>query len=59
VTAQQAKTAAARDEAELVVATLEEMLASVDPSKSGRDVTVREMLDETAKTLGPDQARFR
>jgi serine/threonine protein kinase/tetratricopeptide (TPR) repeat protein len=52
VTVQNARIAAARDEAELVTATLEEMLASVDPTKSGRDVTVREMLDETAKTLG-------
>jgi non-specific serine/threonine protein kinase/serine/threonine-protein kinase len=59
VTVQNARVAAARDEAEaardeavLVTATLEEMLASVDPTKSGRDVTVLEMLDETAKTLG-------
>jgi serine/threonine protein kinase/tetratricopeptide (TPR) repeat protein len=52
LTVQNAKIAAARDEAELVTATLEEMLASVDPTKSGRDVTVKEMLDETAKTLG-------
>jgi non-specific serine/threonine protein kinase/serine/threonine-protein kinase len=52
VTVQNARIAAARDEAELVTATLEEMLASVDPTKSGRDVTVREMLDQTAKTLG-------
>jgi non-specific serine/threonine protein kinase/serine/threonine-protein kinase len=52
VTVQNARIAAARDEAELVTATLEEMLASVDPTKSGRDVTVKEMLDETAKTLG-------
>jgi serine/threonine protein kinase/tetratricopeptide (TPR) repeat protein len=37
-----------------VTATLEEMLASVDPTKSGRDVTVKEMLDQTAKTLGVD-----
>jgi serine/threonine protein kinase/tetratricopeptide (TPR) repeat protein len=52
VSAQNARIAAARDEAEAVTATLEEMLASVDPTKSGRDVTVKEMLDETAKTLG-------
>ncbi|MFC1573008.1 tetratricopeptide repeat protein [Candidatus Eisenbacteria bacterium] len=52
LTVQNAKITAARDEAESVVTTLEEMLASVDPTKSGRDVTVKEMLDETAKTLG-------
>jgi non-specific serine/threonine protein kinase/serine/threonine-protein kinase len=52
LTVQNAKIAAARDEAEAVTTTLEEMLASVDPTKSGRDVTVKEMLDETAKTLG-------
>jgi non-specific serine/threonine protein kinase/serine/threonine-protein kinase len=52
VTIQNARIAAARDEAKLVTATLEEMLASVDPTRSGRDVTVKEMLDETAKTLG-------
>jgi non-specific serine/threonine protein kinase/serine/threonine-protein kinase len=51
LTVQNARIASARDEAELVTATLEEMLASVDPTKSGRDVTVREMLDETARTL--------
>lgn len=52
LTIQNAKIAAARDEAEAVVTTLEEMLASVDLTKSGRDVTVKKMLDETAKTLG-------
>jgi serine/threonine protein kinase/thioredoxin-like negative regulator of GroEL len=52
MTVQNARIAAARDEAELVTATFEEMLSSVDPWKSGRDVTVREMLDETATTLG-------
>ena len=51
VSVQNARIAAARDEAELVTTTLEEMLASVDPTKSGRDVTVREVLDETVKTL--------
>ncbi len=49
---QKARIAAARDEAVLAITSLEEMLASVDPTKSGRDVTVRETLDETAKTLG-------
>ncbi len=49
---QNARIAAAMDEAELVTVTLEEMLTSVDPTKSGRDVTVRETLDATAKTLG-------
>jgi non-specific serine/threonine protein kinase/serine/threonine-protein kinase len=52
MTIQNARIAAARDEAMLVTTTLEEMLASVDPTRSGRDVTVREALDETAKTLG-------
>jgi len=52
VTLQNARIAAARDAAELVTGTLEEMLASVDPTKSGRDVTVKEMLDETAQKLG-------
>jgi len=52
VTVQKAEIAAAREEAELVTTSLQEMLGSVDPGKSGREVTVREMLDETAKTLG-------
>jgi serine/threonine protein kinase/Flp pilus assembly protein TadD len=52
MTIQNARIAAARDEAMLVTTTLEEMLTSVDPTRSGRDVTVREALDETAKTLG-------
>jgi serine/threonine protein kinase/tetratricopeptide (TPR) repeat protein len=58
ITAQNARTAAARDdaeaardEAEAVTTALEEMLSSVDPAKSGPTVTVRAMLDRTATTL--------
>jgi serine/threonine protein kinase len=46
---------AARDESEAVTEFLAEMLASVDPGDQGRDVTVKEALDEAAKTI---DARF-
>jgi serine/threonine protein kinase/tetratricopeptide (TPR) repeat protein len=49
---QNRRISAARDESDLVTATLEEMLESTMPSESGRDVTVKEVLDEMAKTLG-------
>jgi serine/threonine protein kinase/tetratricopeptide (TPR) repeat protein len=52
ITVQKAEIAAARDEAMLVTTSLEEMLASLAPTRSGRDVSLRETLDETAKTLG-------
>jgi serine/threonine protein kinase/tetratricopeptide (TPR) repeat protein len=52
VAVQQAEIKAARDEAMLVTTSIEEMLTSVDPTRRGRDVSVREMLDETARTLG-------
>lgn len=47
---QRGKLRVARDEAELVIASLEDLLASADPNKRGRDATVREVLgDATAK----------
>ncbi len=42
---------AARAEAEAVVAFLEGMLDSADPGVSGHDVTVREILDEAARSI--------
>jgi serine/threonine protein kinase len=42
----------ARDEAELVIASLEDLLASADPNKRGRDATLREILDDAASTMG-------
>jgi len=44
----------ARDEAESVVSFLSNMLASVDPGKSGKDVTVRTILDEASETVGEE-----
>ena len=41
----------ARGEAEAVVGFLEGMLAAVDPAKQGRDVTVREVLDEASSSI--------
>ncbi len=41
----------ARDESDAVVAFLGDMLASVDPEERGRDVTVRDVLDEASLTL--------
>jgi serine/threonine protein kinase/tetratricopeptide (TPR) repeat protein len=52
ITIQKAEIEAARDEAMLVITSIEEMLTSVDPTRRGRDVSVRAMLDETAETLG-------
>ncbi|MEK6674973.1 MAG: serine/threonine-protein kinase [Planctomycetota bacterium] len=42
----------ARDEAEQVTKFLTVMLASVDPSEQGKDVSVREVLDQAAKQIG-------
>jgi tetratricopeptide (TPR) repeat protein len=47
---------AARAESEAVTEFLADMLASVDPGEQGRDVTVREVLDEAAKTVRQDFA---
>ncbi len=44
----------ARQESEAVTDFLSEMLAAVDPGEKGRDVTVREVLDEGAKTIGEE-----
>ncbi len=41
----------ARQESEAVTDFLSNMLAAVDPGEQGRDVTVREVLDEGAKTI--------
>ncbi len=41
----------ARDESEAVTDFLAKMLGAVDPGKKGRDVTVREILDEAAKSI--------
>ncbi|NNE08587.1 MAG: serine/threonine protein kinase, partial [Gemmatimonadetes bacterium] len=41
----------ARHESEAVTDFLSDMLAAVDPGEAGRDVTVREVLDEGAKTI--------
>lgn len=51
ITVQNARITTARDQALLVMSTLQEMLSLVDPSRHGPDVTVRELLDETARTL--------
>jgi serine/threonine protein kinase/Flp pilus assembly protein TadD len=42
----------ARGESEAVKDFLAEMLAAADPSRQGREITVREVLDEAAKTIG-------
>jgi serine/threonine protein kinase len=55
---ERAKVQKARDESEAVTAFLADMLSSADPKKRGKDVTVREIMDEAAKTIGekfPDQ----
>jgi serine/threonine protein kinase/tetratricopeptide (TPR) repeat protein len=46
----------ARDESEAVTGFLSKMLAAVDPGKQGREVTVREILDKAAKTIGEEFA---
>jgi tetratricopeptide (TPR) repeat protein len=43
---------AARDEAEEVTRFLSDTLASVDPGKEGKDVMVREVLDNAANVIG-------
>ncbi|UCE60824.1 MAG: serine/threonine protein kinase [Phycisphaerales bacterium] len=42
----------AEDEAESVTQFLSEMLAAVDPAELGKDVSVRQVLDEASKTVG-------
>jgi tetratricopeptide (TPR) repeat protein len=63
---QRARVQAARDESEAVTDFLADMLASVSPDEQGRDVSVREVLDEASKTIGEEfqdrpliQARLR
>ncbi len=46
-----ARAETARQESEAVTDFLSDMLAAVDPGELGRDVTVREVLDEGAKTI--------
>lgn len=41
----------ARDESEAVTQFLEDMLAAADPAEQGRDVTVRQVLDQASDTL--------
>jgi tetratricopeptide (TPR) repeat protein len=45
---------AARSESEAVTGFLSSMLASVDPKKIGRDVLVRDVLDEASKSIEED-----
>ena len=47
-----AETEEAKSESEAVTAFLVDMLASPDPAEKGRDVTVREVLDAAAGTIG-------
>jgi serine/threonine protein kinase/tetratricopeptide (TPR) repeat protein len=42
----------AREEAEQVTKFLTDMLAAADPRKQGKDVTVRQVLDRAAETIG-------
>ncbi len=42
----------ARVEAEAVTKFLSDMLAAVDPGQSGKDVSVRQVLDKSSKTIG-------
>ncbi|MBZ0269653.1 serine/threonine-protein kinase [bacterium] len=44
----------ARRESEAVTGFLSNMLAAVDPGEEGRDVTVREVLDQAATTIGAE-----
>ncbi len=46
-----ARAETARQESEAVTDFLSNMLAAVDPGEKGRDVTVREVLDEASKTI--------
>ncbi len=48
---QRGKLRIARDEAELVIASLEDLLASADPNKRGRDATVREVLEDASSKM--------
>jgi non-specific serine/threonine protein kinase/serine/threonine-protein kinase len=45
---------AARDESEAMTRLLARMLESVDPTELGRDVLVRDVLDEAAATIGDE-----
>jgi serine/threonine-protein kinase len=47
---------AARDQSDAMVKFLQQMLASVDPERSGSDVTVREVLDAAAKRVDDELA---
>ena len=49
---EKAKAVAARDEAEAVTQFLSDTLASVDPGKEGKDVTVREVMEKAANRVG-------
>ena len=49
---QRATLKVARDESELVLSSLQDILASADPNKRGRDATVREVLDDAASSMG-------
>ncbi len=42
----------ARDESEAVTSFLSDMLGAVDPAKMGRDVSVRQVLDQAAERIG-------
>jgi len=44
----------ARDESDAVTRFLSDMLGALDPRKLGREVTVREVLDEGARTIGTE-----
>ena len=48
---QRAKLGTARDELELVITSMEEILASADPNKRGRDAPLREVLDDAASSM--------
>lgn len=51
---------AAQADAEVVTTFLEKVLSSADPNAKGRDVTVRQIIDDAAKRIAPEiQARPR
>ncbi len=51
--AERARAVAARDESEAVTEFLTSMLGAASPAEQGRDVTVREVLDQAANRLAP------
>jgi len=51
-----ARAEVARQESEAVTGFLTDMLGAVDPRRQGRDVTVREVLDQAAGTIGGEFA---